>query len=204
MPPIAACCSSSSRWRRTSPSRCCRPRMTNSPYFGPTIIICDTLWITAALLISGKFNAEFFFLYFFILLLAAIGETLWLIALAAVAVCGAYLYVLSAIGGGWSMWDVPLADPHSVPVHGRGVLRLPRRPHPPGAPPRARSRSHQVGVPRQHLARAAHAAHRHPRLRRPPARGRVRAAAVRATAGARQGAGGRREPPSLSDAACWT
>src|SRR5512135_231765 len=43
-------------------------RLINSPYFGPTIIICDTLWITAALLISGKFTAEFFFLYFFILL----------------------------------------------------------------------------------------------------------------------------------------
>jgi signal transduction histidine kinase len=83
------------------------PRMINSPYFGPSIIIGDTLWITAALLISGKFTAEFFFLYFFILLIAAIGETLWLIALAAVAVCGAYLYVLSVTVGGWSWWSSP-------------------------------------------------------------------------------------------------
>ena len=82
-------------------------RFTNSPYFGPTVIICDTLWITAALLISGKFTAEFFFLYFFILLLAAIGETLWLIALAAIAVCGAYLYVMSVTVGGWSWWTSP-------------------------------------------------------------------------------------------------
>lgn len=82
-------------------------RLINSPYFGPTVIICDTLWITAALLISGKFTAEFFFLYFFILLLAAIGETLWLIALAAVAVCGAYLYVMSVTVGGWSWWSSP-------------------------------------------------------------------------------------------------
>jgi signal transduction histidine kinase len=83
------------------------PRLTNSPYFGPSVIIGDTLWITAALLISGRFSAEFFFLYFFILLLAAIGETLWLIALAAVAVCGAYLYVMSVTVGGWSWWTSP-------------------------------------------------------------------------------------------------
>lgn len=82
-------------------------RLTNAPSFGPAIIVADTLWITAALLISGRFNAEFFFLYFFILLLAALGENLWLIALAAVAVCGAYLYVLSATGGQWSMWTSP-------------------------------------------------------------------------------------------------
>jgi signal transduction histidine kinase len=81
--------------------------VTTSPYFGPAVIIGDTLWITAALLISGRFTAEFFFLYFFILLLAAIGETLWLIALAAVAVCGAYLYVMSVTVGGWSWSSSP-------------------------------------------------------------------------------------------------
>lgn len=82
-------------------------RVINSNYFGPAIIVADTLWITAALVISGRFTAEFFFLYFFILLLAAIGETLWLIAVAAVAVCCAYLYVLAAMGGEWSLWTSP-------------------------------------------------------------------------------------------------
>lgn len=82
-------------------------RVTGSPYFGPAVIAGDTLWITAALLISGRFSAEFYFLYFFILLLAAIGETLWLIALAAVAVCGAYLYVMAASGTDWSWWTSP-------------------------------------------------------------------------------------------------
>jgi signal transduction histidine kinase len=82
-------------------------RYTNSPYFGPAIIVSDTLWITIALLVSGRFTAEFFFLYFFILLLAAIGENLWLIAVAAVAVCCAYLYVLAAMGGVWSLWNSP-------------------------------------------------------------------------------------------------
>ena len=82
-------------------------RFVNSPAFGPAIILADTVWITVALLISGRFNAEFFFLYFFVVLLAAIGENLWLIALAATAVCGAYLYVLSATGGQWSVWTSP-------------------------------------------------------------------------------------------------
>jgi signal transduction histidine kinase len=82
-------------------------RLTNSNYFAPIIIVADTLWITVALLLSGRFTAEFFFLYFFILLLAAIGETLWLIAVAAVAVCCAYLYVLAALGGEWSLWTSP-------------------------------------------------------------------------------------------------
>ncbi|MGD9764867.1 MAG: sensor histidine kinase [Candidatus Binatia bacterium] len=82
-------------------------RYTHSRYFAPIVIIGDTIWITAALLLSGRFTAEFYFLYFFILLLAAIGETLWLIALAAVAVCAAYLYVMSVTGSSWSLWTSP-------------------------------------------------------------------------------------------------
>jgi signal transduction histidine kinase len=82
-------------------------RTLRAPYFGPAIIAIDTLWITLALLVSQRFTAEFFFLYFFILLLAAIGENLWLIAVAAVAVCCAYLYVLAAMGGAWSLWSSP-------------------------------------------------------------------------------------------------
>ena len=82
-------------------------RLATAPSFGPAVLVADTAWITAALLISGRFHGEFFFLYFFILLIAAIGENLWLIALAGIAVCGAYLYVLSAMGGQWSWWTSP-------------------------------------------------------------------------------------------------
>jgi signal transduction histidine kinase len=82
-------------------------KSTSSPYFGPAIIAGDTLWITVALLVSGRFSAEFYFLYFFILLLAAIGESLRLITLATVAVCGAYVYVMSAAGSVWSLWTSP-------------------------------------------------------------------------------------------------
>ncbi len=83
------------------------PRITNATWFDVTVILGDTVWITGALLQSGRFTADFFYLYFFILLLAAIGENLGLIAVGAVVVCIAYLYVLQATGGSWSLWTSP-------------------------------------------------------------------------------------------------
>ncbi len=82
-------------------------RITGATSFGAALVLVDTMWITALLLHSGRFNAEFFFLYFFVLLLAAIGENLRLIVVGAVAVCGAYIYVLTATGGSWEMWASP-------------------------------------------------------------------------------------------------
>jgi signal transduction histidine kinase len=81
--------------------------LLQAPAFGLGVIVTDTLWITAALLQSGRFDAEFFFLYFFVLLLAAIGENLRLIAIGSVAVCIAYVYVLMALGNTWSFWTSP-------------------------------------------------------------------------------------------------
>ena len=82
-------------------------RMASSSGFGLAVIVADTAWITAALVASGRFNAEFFYLYFFVLLLAAIGENLTLIAVGAVVVCGSYLYALSVTESGWSLWNSP-------------------------------------------------------------------------------------------------
>lgn len=82
-------------------------RVTGATSFGAALVLVDTVWITALLLHSGRFNAEFFFLYFFVLLLAAIGENLRLIVVGAVAVCGAYIYVLTATGGSWELWSSP-------------------------------------------------------------------------------------------------
>src|SRR2546430_10154244 len=59
-------------------------RIASSSGFGLAVIVADTAWITAALVASGRFNAEFFYLYFFVLLLAAIGENLSLIAVGSV------------------------------------------------------------------------------------------------------------------------
>ena len=80
---------------------------TSTMPFAVGVVLGDTMWITLALVNSGRFNAEFFYLYFFILLLAAIGENLRLIAIGAVAVCIAYIYLLMASGGTWSLWDSP-------------------------------------------------------------------------------------------------
>lgn len=64
------------------------------------ILIGDTAWITALLVSSGRFEPEFFYLYFFVLFLAAIGERMGLIALGTVVVCAAYLYAISRSGHG--------------------------------------------------------------------------------------------------------
>ncbi len=82
-------------------------RVSSSSGFGLAVIVADTAWITAALIASGHFDAEFFYLYFFVLLLAAIGENLMLIAVGAVVVSGSYLYALSVTESGWSLWNSP-------------------------------------------------------------------------------------------------
>ena len=75
--------------------------------FAVGVILFDTAWITAALVISGNFSADFFYLYFFVLLLAAVGESISLIAVAAAVLCGFYLYGHLAAGGSWSLWNSP-------------------------------------------------------------------------------------------------
>jgi len=82
-------------------------RITAAPLFGIALVLFDTAWITATLLQSGHFNAEFFFLYFFVILLAAIGENLSLIALGAVAVCIGYIYLMISSGETPSLWSSP-------------------------------------------------------------------------------------------------
>ena len=82
-------------------------RIIGSKYFGASLVIGDTAWITVALLASGRFQADFVFLYFFVILLAAMGESLWLIVVGSVVVCIAYIYVLSATGGSWTIWSSP-------------------------------------------------------------------------------------------------
>jgi len=76
------------------------------------VLVADTVWITALLLAVGSFGPGFFYLYFFILLLAAIGERLGLIALGAVVVCAAYLYVMASVG-------------HQTPLDSATLIRVP-------------------------------------------------------------------------------
>lgn len=81
--------------------------LTTRPAFAAGVIVVDTAWITAALVYSGQFGADFFYLYFFVLLLAAVGESLALIALTAAVVCAAYLYLLVVSGVMPSWWHSP-------------------------------------------------------------------------------------------------
>jgi signal transduction histidine kinase/DNA-binding response OmpR family regulator len=80
-------------------------RITDSTAFYAGVIIGDTIWITAALLYSGLFRAEFFYLYFLLLLLAAISENVWVITLGTVAVCIEYVFVLLSTGSSPSFWS---------------------------------------------------------------------------------------------------
>ncbi|MEE9568759.1 MAG: PAS domain S-box protein, partial [Candidatus Binatia bacterium] len=80
-------------------------RITESTAFYAGVILGDTLWITATLIYSGLSGADFFYLYFFVLLLAGIGESVGLIAVGATVVCIAYVFVLSATGGSASLWS---------------------------------------------------------------------------------------------------
>ena len=80
-------------------------RITDSTAFNATVIIADTVWITAALLYSGLFKADFFYVYFFVLLLAAIGENLFSIVVGAIVTCTAYLYILSNTTTSLPVWS---------------------------------------------------------------------------------------------------
>jgi PAS domain S-box-containing protein len=62
-------------------------------------VIGDTAWITAALVATGRFNADFFYLYFFVLFLAGIAENVRLIALSVLVVCVAYLALVARTYG---------------------------------------------------------------------------------------------------------
>lgn len=79
--------------------------ITDSTAFTGSLIAGDTVWITAALLYSGHFSAEFFYVYFFVLLLAAIGENLLMIAFGSIVVCTGYIYLLSSSNVSWPVMD---------------------------------------------------------------------------------------------------
>ena len=52
-----------------------RPRSATAEWFQTGVILGDT-WITLALVWSGHFSSDFIHIYFFVHLLAAIGENL--------------------------------------------------------------------------------------------------------------------------------
>ena len=81
-------------------------RFVRSSVFSAGLILFDTLAITVALLFSGRFTAEFFYLYFLILIVAAIGESLRMIVLGAVVIGISYLVFLIHRQGFAELWTV--------------------------------------------------------------------------------------------------
>ena len=62
------------------------PPLIESTKFGATLIVLDTIWITALLTNSGDLGGDFYVVYFFVLFLAAISENLALMTLGTVLV----------------------------------------------------------------------------------------------------------------------
>lgn len=82
------------------------PARFYSVRFVGSVLVIDTVAITLALLSLGSFTVEFFYIYFLVLFLAAIGENLRLIALGAVVVAVGYLFV-AAGSGPIAVWNTP-------------------------------------------------------------------------------------------------
>ncbi len=69
------------------------PSLVFSWYVEAPILIADTLWVSWALHSTGAAGQEFFLLYFFVLSLAALGESLFLVLLGSTALSLINLYV---------------------------------------------------------------------------------------------------------------
>ncbi|MFQ5528589.1 MAG: sensor histidine kinase, partial [Thermoanaerobaculia bacterium] len=82
-------------------------RHFESTRFIAGVMIADTAGITAAILLSGNGSAEFFFVYFFVLFLATIGENLGQIALGAAVAAVGYLFAVSR-GEVASLWSTAI------------------------------------------------------------------------------------------------
>jgi signal transduction histidine kinase len=63
-------------------------------YVEAPVLIADTLWVSWALHSAGTSGQEFFLLYFFVLCLAALGESLGMVLLGSTVVSAANLYFL--------------------------------------------------------------------------------------------------------------
>jgi signal transduction histidine kinase len=83
------------------------PRWLRARYFASAVMGVDALWIAAALLLSRRLGVEFLFAYCSVLLIAAIGESLWLVGIAATAACAAYVALLSLAGDRWAVAGSP-------------------------------------------------------------------------------------------------
>ena len=81
--------------------------LIESTTFGATLVVLDTIWITAVLSYSGYLGFDFYAVYFFVLFLAAVSENLAIMAMSTVLVSVAYLYSVFATMGAAAAWSSP-------------------------------------------------------------------------------------------------
>jgi PAS domain S-box-containing protein len=86
----------------------CPAEIVTSSRISGAVIVGDTVWITVVLLHKPDLGSGLLFLYFFVLLLAAIGESLPLVVVGTLVVCVAYLVAHSVSAGplGWKARDL--------------------------------------------------------------------------------------------------
>jgi signal transduction histidine kinase len=71
-------------------------------YVEAPVLIADTLWVSWALHSTGMSGQELFLLYFFVLFLAALGESLLMVLLGSTLVSAANIYFASDTGPTWT------------------------------------------------------------------------------------------------------
>ncbi len=83
------------------------PRLVESTKFSAFLVVGDTLWITAALVYSGHMEVDFYVVYFFVLFLAGVSESLTVMTVATGLVSAGYLYSVLAAKGAPTAWSSP-------------------------------------------------------------------------------------------------
>ncbi len=73
-----------------------REEMLFAWYVEAPVLIADTLWVSWALNSTGTIGQEFFLLYFFVLFLAALGESLLMVLLGSTVISAANVYFTNA------------------------------------------------------------------------------------------------------------
>lgn len=69
-------------------------------YFDHALVLIDLLLITGSIWVAGNLSSDLYLLYFFVIMIAAVGETLYVILWSASLVAVVYLLVVSGLSSG--------------------------------------------------------------------------------------------------------
>ncbi len=82
------------------------PRYFLRPWTDTVLVVGDIVLVTGALWLSGSAAGDFYLLYFVIIMIAALGETLRSILISALLVASVYLGITATIGGARAVIDM--------------------------------------------------------------------------------------------------